>query len=64
MTRLYVLVNVASNQILGYGALTNMRRQRELFRVVYASWKLPYVPDIRIAPRIELVTAARNVGAI
>lgn len=65
MTRhTFVLVNAVSGQIVARGPQTNLRRQRPVWVELYARWQRPFRPEIRLAPRLELVTAAREAGAL
>lgn len=59
----FVLVNRCSGQIVARGALTNLRRQRPVWIELYRCWRLPFRPEIRLAPHVELVTMARHSGA-
>jgi hypothetical protein len=62
--RVFVLVNLATGRIVSRGPLRAVRVQRRSWTLMYAKAELPFIPDVRIAPRLELVQVARESGAL
>ncbi len=62
MTRGFVLVNAVSGHIVARGPQVNLRRQREPWAAFYADRGWPFVPEIRLAPRLDLLAGYGAVG--
>jgi hypothetical protein len=62
MTRSWVLVNALTGQIVARGPQTILRRQRVPWAAFYADRHWPFVPEIRLAPRLDFLAGYGAVG--
>lgn len=62
--RVFVLTNARSGRVIGRGPLRAVRCQRQFWALMYAKAAIPADLRIDLAPRLTLVTRARETGCI